>query len=378
MQTVLMRWRDEAGAFDYNAPTDKADFVLYFGPNEVIADTRFQDALSAACPDARMVGCTTGTAICGVDLWDDAAFALSCSLEKGAVKLASTEISREGSFDAGVVLAESLNRPDLAGVLIFCDSLNVDGIALLEGMRARLPSGVVISGGLASDGSAFQRTIVGADCTPREKLVAALGLYGSDMVIAQGCAHGWDIFGPPRRITKAAGLELFELDGKPALDLYKRYLGPDAAELPASALRFPLLIQNPDNPDEQVVRTVLNVDHEKRSMTFASPIPEGWSARLMRGALDHLTEGARVAAEQAADKALRTDGGLALLISCVGRRVVMGQETADEVEAVSSQFFPGLVQAGFYSHGEISASSGDQRCGLHNQTMTVVTIQEAA
>jgi len=148
--------------------------------------------------------------------------------------------------------------------------------------------------------------------------------------------------------------------------------------LPASALRFPLLIENPDNADERVVRTVLDVDHDRGSMKFASAIPEGWSAQLMRGAFDHLTEGARVAGGQAAAGSLQTGGGLALLISCVGRRIVMGQETVDEVEAVASQFSPGLVQAGFYSHGEISAVSGVERCGLHNQTMTVVTIQEAA
>ncbi|MBL8546961.1 MAG: FIST C-terminal domain-containing protein [Hyphomonadaceae bacterium] len=377
MQTVLMRWRDEAGAFDCETHSN-ADFVLYFGPNATISDDRFQSALRTLYPGARIVGCTTGTAICGIDLCDDAAFALACSLDHGTVKLAQSDISRESSHDAGAALARDLDGPDLAGVLLFCDSLNVDGIALLEGVRSRLPNGVVIAGGLASDGSAFERTIVGADCAPRERFVAALGLYGAGMVINQGCAHGWDVFGPPRRITKAAGLELFELDGKPALDLYERYLGPDAAELPAAALRFPLLIENPDNASEQVVRTVLDVDYQKRSMTFASPIPEGWSARLMRGAIDHLTEGARVAAGQAAGRSLNNDGGLALLISCVGRRVVMGQETADEVEAVSSQFFSGLLQAGFYSHGEISTSSSDQRCGLHNQTMTVVTIQEAA
>lgn len=377
MQTHLMRWRADAGAFDFHGPSD-ADFVLYFGPNEIIADGKFQSALRGAYPDARIIGCTTGTAICGVDLCDDAAFALACFLDNGSVNLAHSAISRETSYTAGAQLAQDLNGPNLAGVLLLCDSLNVDGIALLEGMRANLPAGVVIAGGLASDGSDFERTIVGADCAPQERLVAALGLYGAGMVINQGCAHGWDVFGPPRRITKAVGLELFELDGKPALDLYERYLGPDAAELPAAALRFPLLIENPDNSGEQVVRTVLNVDHEKRSMTFASPIPEGWSARLMRGAMDHLTEGARAAAEQAAEGSVQADGGLALLISCVGRRVVMGQETADEVEAVSSQFFPGLLQAGFYSHGEISTSSNDNKCGLHNQTMTIVTIQEVA
>ena len=182
MQTVLMRWRDDAGAFDCETRSD-ADFVLYFGPNATISDDRFQSALRNAYPDARIVGCTTGTAICGVDLCDEAAFALACSLDRGTVKLAQSEICRENSYESGAALARDLAGPDLAGVLLLCDSLNVDGIALLEGMRANLPGRVVIAGVLASDGSAFERTIVCADCAPRESFVASLGPSVAGLVI---------------------------------------------------------------------------------------------------------------------------------------------------------------------------------------------------
>jgi hypothetical protein len=377
MRTQILRWCAETGSFGAASALTDAHFVLYFGPNEIIKSERFQAELRAAAPNAHVLGCTTGTAICGVDLADEAAFAVAARLDAGSVRLARACVSRESARAAGLELAGALDAPDLAGVLVLCDSLNVDGIALIDGLRSGLRPGAVISGGLASDGSAFEHTLVGADCDPQEMLVGALGFYGSNIVMSQGHAHGWDEFGPPRRITKSAGLELLELDGRPALDLYERYLGADAAELPASALRFPLLIINPDNPDEQIVRTVLDVDRERRSMTFASAIPEGWSARLMRGAFDHLTEGAREAAKRAARGA--ADGeGLALLVSCVGRRIVMGQATADEVEAVAETLVPRFSQCGFYSHGEISTASNDTSCGLHNQTMTILTIQDAA
>lgn len=377
MQTQFLRWCSETAAFDAAAAPTGAHFVLYFGPNEIITNDKFQAGLRAAAPNAHLFGCTTGTAICGADLADEAAFAVATTLQAGGVKLARAPVSRDRAREAGRQLAAALDAPDLAGVLVLCDSLNVDGIALIEGLRAGLRPGVVISGGLASDGSAFEHTLVGADCAPQEMLAGALGFYGSNIVMSQGFAHGWDEFGPPRRITKSSGLELLELDGKPALDLYERYLGPDAATLPGSALRFPLLIINPENPDEQIVRTVLDVDRERRSMTFASAIPEGWNARLMRGAFDHLTEGARMAAERAVHGASGSEG-LALLVSCVGRRIVMGQETADEVEAVAETLAPRFSQCGFYSHGEISTASNDTGCGLHNQTMTILTIQDAA
>jgi hypothetical protein len=378
MRSHFLRWRPEDAAFASSDSVSAAAFVLYLGPNDTIEDRRFQDGLRAMCPDARLLGCTTGTIISGAELLDEAALAVAVELDSTRVKLVSSTIARESSLSAGAALAQELNAPDLAGVLVLCDSLNVDGVELVRGLRSALPAGVPISGGLASDGSAFARTIVGADCAPREKLVAALGFYGAKMHMTQGCAHGWDVFGPPRRITKAAGSELFELDGEPALDLYERYLGEDAADLPASALRFPLLVANPDNANEEIVRTVLNVDRVARSLTFASAIQEGWSARLMRGAFDHLTDGARRAADQAAAGTRDLEGGLALLVSCVGRRIVMGLETEDEVEATDAVLAPRFQQIGFYSHGEISTISDDGLCGLHNQTMTIVAIQEAA
>jgi hypothetical protein len=171
---------------------------------------------------------------------------------------------------------------------------------------------------------------------------------------------------------------LFELDGKPALDLYEHYLGDYAKQLPASALRFPLLVNDPSDPSRSVIRTVLNVDREARSLTFAASIQDGWTARLMRGAFDNLAEGAAAAAREAHASSLETNTGLALLVSCVGRRIVMGEHTGDEIEAVASALPKGFQQVGFYSHGEISASPNDSFCGLHNQTMTIVTLEEAA
>jgi hypothetical protein len=98
----------------------------------------------------------------------------------------------------------------------------------------------------------------------------------------------------------------------------------------------------------------------------------------MRGAFDNLVEGAAAAAREAHPAPLEANKGLALLVSCVGRRIVMGEHTADEIEAVASVLPKRFQQIGFYSHGEISASPNDNFCGLHNQTMTIMTLEEAA
>ncbi|WP_395646041.1 FIST signal transduction protein [Terricaulis sp.] len=372
-----MAWDRATGQFASTTRIDPS-FVLYFGPNEVIADHKFQDALRALAPRGHLLGCTTGTFIADATLHDDQALAVAVQLDRTETRLVSADVTVPTSRDAGVKIAKALEAPDLVGVIVLSDSLNVEGVELVEGMRSVLGAAVPISGGLASDGADFRHTMVGADGPPREQQVAALGLYGASLKMGQGCAHGWDNFGPPRRITKADGPILFELDGKPALDLYEYYLGDYAAQLPSSALRFPLLVYDPRDPARTVIRTVLNVDREARALSFAASIQEGWTARLMRGAFDNLAEGAAAAAREARGRDGGSSPGLALLVSCVGRRIVMGEHTGDEIEAVAGEL-PGRFQrVGFYSHGEISAAPNDSFCGLHNQTMTIVTLEEAA
>jgi hypothetical protein len=377
MQVTTMPWDRSSGRFSLSEAIDPT-FVLYFGPNDVISADGFQSALRMLAPKAHLLGCTTGTYICDAALRDDEALAVAVKLNQTQTRLVSADVTVDTSRQTGMNLATALLQPDLVGVILLCDSLNVEGVELVEGMRSVLGVAIPISGGLASDGADFKRTMVGADGAPREKLVAALGFYGTALKMSQGCAHGWDNFGPPRRITKAVGPTLFELDGKPALDLYEHYLGDYAEHLPASALRFPLLVNDPEDPSRRVIRTVLNVDREARTLTFAAGIRQGWTARLMRGAFDNLSEGAAVAAREAHAGAAGASDGLALLVSCVGRRIVMGEHTGDEIEAVAGALPSRFQQIGFYSHGEISASPNDSSCGLHNQTMTIVTLEEAA
>lgn len=377
MRFESFRWDSALAEFAPGPACSDADLVLFFGPNPTITDPRFLAAIKARCPAAHVLGCTTGTLIEGAELEDEAALFVAVKFDRTRVKLASTALSVETSRAAGRALAEQLHAPDLAGVLVFSDSLNVDGSELVAGMRERLPGGVKISGGLASDGSAFQHTLVSADCIPTERMAGAVGFYGDHFLMTQGCAHGWDEFGPPRLITRAEGNILYELDGQPALDLYEKYLGDEAAELPGSALRFPLLVSEPGEAGREIIRTVLDVDRVARTLTFASAVQTGWKARLMRGALDRLAQGAASAAADVAAAQSDSDG-LAILVSCVGRRIVFGQWAEDETDAVASILAPRLRQIGFYSHGEISSASADAFLGLHNQTMTIVALQEVA
>lgn len=231
----------------------------------------------------------------------------------------------------------------------------------------------------AGDGAAFTETLVGGDAAPRSHVVAAVGFYGDAVRIGHGSAGGWDEFGPRRTITRAEGNVLYELDGEPALDLYKRYLGHESAGLPGTALLFPLRIRDPRCPGSELVRTVLAVDHDAGSMAFAGDMPEGWISQLMRGNFHRLALGAGEAARQAAtvmDGGGNTDS-VAILVSCIGRRLLMGQHIADELEAAGAALGAARPRLGFYSYGEISPHGPSGACQLHNQTMTVTAIAEA-
>ncbi len=196
--------------------------------------------------------------------------------------------------------ARELAAPDLAGVVILSDGLNVNGSALVEGVVSAIGANVPVSGGLAGDGAHFAETLVGCNGAPRAARVAAVGTLRRAIRFGHGSAGGWDVFGPKRKISKSAGNVLLEVDGKPALDLYKLYLGPEESQkLPGSALLFPMRISDPRHPERSVVRTVLAVDLEAGSMIFAGDMPEGWTAQLMRGSFSRLCAGAAEATHKA-------------------------------------------------------------------------------
>jgi hypothetical protein len=381
MRVEQLSWSDGVGWGAQFPDRTDADLVFFFGKRQALACGARYDELRAMFPRAHILGCSTGGQISNDDVTDD-------EIAAAAIRFGATELrvacepapSPERSRACGQAIGQALSAPDLVGIFVLSDGLNVNGSELVAGITRAVGERVSVTGGLAGDGSDFRETLVGANCAPRRQLVAAVGFYGPTVRIGHGSAGGWDEFGPRRTITRSRGNVLFELDGEPALDLYERYLGEDEARgLPGSGLLFPLRIFDPERPDHDIVRTILAVDRDKRSMTFAGDVPEGWTAQLMRGIFDRLAAGAAMAARQAADGIGQSQGGerVAILVSCIGRRLLMGQHTADELEAASAEIGAHIPRLGFYSYGEISPHRVSGVCELHNQTMTVTTITEA-
>lgn len=382
MRVAQLTWSDTAGWAVAPGERTHADLVFFFGSRQALACGARYRELRAMYPDAHILGCSTGGQIRNQDVSDDEIAAAAIRFDATPLRVACEPApAPERSRACGEAIGRALAAPSLVGIFVLSDGLNVNGSELVAGIIGAVGKQVSVTGGLAGDGAEFRETLVGADCPPRKQVVAAVGFYGTAIRIGHGSAGGWDEFGPRRQITRSRGNVLFEFDGEPALDLYERYLGEDEARgLPGSGLLFPLRIFDPERPDHDIVRTILAVDHQARSMTFAGDVPEGWTAQLMRGNFDRLAAGAAMAARQAADGVGPGRTGsdqVAILVSCIGRRLLMGQHTADELEAASAEFGPHIPQLGFYSYGEISPHRVSGVCELHNQTMTVTMIAEA-
>ncbi|MBF0294642.1 MAG: FIST C-terminal domain-containing protein [Magnetococcales bacterium] len=368
----------------WDVPPDPAwdserTLLILFGAPDTGPLTDGVDDLRRAFRAAAWIGCSTAGEMHGAALLDGSLVVAVIRFEHTAVRVVREAIREGEASDAvGARLATGLNAPDLMGVFVLSDGLVVNGSALVQGLTAGLPTGMAITGGLAGDGDRFQKTWVMDKDGFLENHVVAVGFYGGRIRIAHGSRGGWDILGPERRVTSSRGNVLYTLDDQPALVLYKKYLGDRASGLPATGLLFPLAIRNPSDEANPTVRTILAVDEAQNSITFAGDVPQGCTVRLMRANMERLIDGAADAARLGIDSAGTRVSGHPLLcvaISCVGRRLVLGQRTEEEIEAVLQGLPAESELIGYYSYGELSPLANGL-CDLHNQTMTLTLLWE--
>lgn len=353
------------------------DLLLLFGSPLVLKNSGIIEYFRNEYPEAIITGCSTSGEICGTSVYDNTLVATAVVFDSTRIVYNSIHInSVDDSHRAGRKLIEQFDFDGLQHIFVLSDGLNVNGSELVGGIRESLPRKLNVTGGLAGDGADFNNTyIIDNKKLVQNKTVTALGFYGKNIHVRYGSFGGWDSFGIERQVTKSVANILYEIDHLPALELYESFLGEKAKELPASGLLFPLSLRT--NPDEEpVVRTILAIDRERKSLTFAGDLPEGSSVKFMKANVDRLITGAEEAAKVSTSKAKAKNVELAILISCVGRKLVLKQMVEEEVEAVQDVFGKQATLTGFYSYGEIAPFLKDARCELHNQTMTITTFSE--
>ncbi len=354
--------------------------ILYFADPALMKDgaSPLTRQLKQLYPAAFLVGSSTGGEIGSHGVTTGQAVASALQFESTPLKPLSIELP-EGmlhSYAAGLDLGHQLSEEQSPrGVLVIAPGTGVNGDELVRGLRDGLPEGCPIFGGLAGDGDRFKETYVGLDLDISPHKIVVVGFFGNNLKIGQGAVGGWHPFGPERIVTRSQGNILYELDQKPALELYKSYLGQEAENLPGSALLFPLSVQGVSQGQNRVVRTILGIDDGAKSMVFAGDMPQGGKARLMMASMSDLVEGAGQAAAQAMES-LKAQPDFMLMISCIGRRLFLGQRCYEEVNAALEAVGTQVPILGFYSYGEIGNQGAGTQCSLHNQTMSITTFRE--
>ncbi|TDE53703.1 FIST signal transduction protein [Flavobacterium sp. GT3P67] len=358
-----------------NMNFNEAQLIIGFGSRELLSQDNPFNEIKIKFPNAQIALCSSAGEIFKNEVLDNTISLVALQFKSTSLETTQVRIDDySSSFEAGKALIQNFSQENLKLIFVLSDGGKVNGSELVKGMNFLKNNEVLITGGLAGDGTKFEKTIVGLNQRPESGNIIAIGFYGDKLVLSHGSSGGWEAFGIERTITKAKANVLFEIDHKSALGIYKKYLREYADELPESALHFPLSIKL-DEDQDPVVRAILSIDAENQTMTFAGDIPEGSKVRFAKANFDQLidasTEAAISCLEMSKDKPK-----LAILISCVGRKILLGNRVEEEVEAVEAIFGDHTTLTGFYSYGEISPLKPLANCELHNQTMTITCINE--
>jgi hypothetical protein len=356
--------------------TLKNPLVLVFANRFLLEDDAVIENVRKEFPYKHIVfGSTAGEILC-CSVFDNSISVTAIEFEKSSFVVERQNILDYGK-DAktlGKTLYNKIPKENLKHLFVLSEGSFVNGSSLIKGLENDIDLEVSITGGMCGDDARFEKTVASYKENPKEGEVILIGFYGDTLEISYASFGGWIPFGPERIITKSEANILYEIDGQPALDLYKKYLGEKASELPQASLLYPLNV-TPEGKKEPVVRTILNINNDDQSMILAGDVPMNSRVQLMMASVDGIAAGAQIAAEFAM-KNRKTNPELAILVSCIGRKLVMNQRVEEEVEHVRETIGEKIPMTGFYSYGEMAPFNESTSCELHNQTMTLTLISE--
>lgn len=375
MQTQSYIYENSKWNLPLNKSLDsKNTLIICFGSSNFDDIKDGFDDVKNTFQNSKIIGCSTAG-----EIFDDLVYEKSLSVivikfEKTTIELKSIKCSADNSFENAKDISKELSKEDLKSIFILSDGLNINGSQLAKGFKETIPN-IVVTGGLAADNASFENTWVIVDNKPTSDYITAVGFYGKEFNVGHASGGGWKKFGIDRMVTQAVANVLYKLDEEPALEVYKKYLGDKSDELPASGLLYPLMIKE-EGYSEAKVRTILGINEKEQSITFAGDIPNGSEVMFMKATFDELVEGAKSSGNDLLKFDFKGKNTACIAVSCVGRKLVMGQKIEDELEVVKEALKEDVPLVGYYSYGEVSPLN-DGTCDLHNQTMTLTLFWES-
>ena len=354
----------------------KNPLVLVFGERFLIDDSTIYEEIKTFFPDGHIIFGSSCAEISSNTVNENSITVTAIEFERShfLVKTSNVLHSDLDSYKTGEELIKQFPVKGLKYVFVVSEGSFINGSKLTEGMRSCKGANVLITGALCGDGTRFEKTVASYNESPKEGELVAIGFYGDTLEVTFSIHGGWTPFGPERIVTKSDGNTLHELDGQPALDLYKKYLGKKAKDLPGAALLYPLNVTSKDE-NQSIVRSILNINEDENAVILAGDIPEHSKVQLMMTNVDHIANASERAARQALEPR-KNKPEVAFLVSCIGRKLVLDQRVEEEIEEVREVLGDDVILSGFYSYGEIAPFHGEVSCRLHNQTMTITLMSE--
>lgn len=365
---------------DWNYHTEKQELkdplVLVLGNRHLLEDKAVLKDIRKEFPYEHIVFGSTAGEIIDINVMEESITVLAIEFEKSSFVIKRDNIldHDKSTLSLGTSLSAKMPKENLKHLFIVSEGSFMSGTSLINGVQSGFDKNIPMTGGLCGDDSRFEKTLASYKEDPKEGEIILIGFYGESLEITFASHGGWLGFGPERIITKSDGNILYEIDGQPALELYKKYLGGKVEKLAESTLFYPLNVIAPGRKDA-VVRTVLSIDEENQSMMFADDVPENSRVQLMMASADGISQGAHNATKEALQNRINKPQ-LVIPVSCIGRKLVLGQRKEEEAELIRELVGKNTAISGFYSYGEIAPFYGNTSCEFHNQTMTLTLISE--
>jgi len=266
----------------------------------------------------------------------------------------------------GKQVVQTIDNPNL---ILSTGGLDMDGQDMLNGMQSILGSEVKIFGGMAADDEKFKQTFVFTESNITERGALVLAFDRTKVELTGMATSGWIGLGSEFIVNRSDGNVVYEINQEPALDLYMDYLNVSEEDLPGIGLEYPFLLKKEGSED--VIRAVMQIDVEKRSLVFAGSVPEGSTVSFSTSPGFEIMENTRNRIMDFYRANPKTD--LMLLFSCVARHVALGPLISTEIKLASLKWKVPL--AGFFTFGEFGSNPG-QISQFYNQTFTLALIRD--
>jgi len=361
----------------------KADLAIVFSSID-LSGTPLLKTISNYLSGIRVLGCSGAAIISNRGIFKHGLVIMLLSHSQGVYFNTGLvkNIMERSAVQAGEELGENLLhgfqgiRRDLS--VMFSDGLIESSSDLISGLQERVGVSFPLAGASAADNLAFKKTYIYFD----QEIIsnAACGiLWGGKLNFGLGTKHGWKPLGKPRKVTKASGNIINEIDNAPAIRIYEDYLAMDTAELKNELKRisilYPIGIYLPGE-EEFLLRNLFSIE-DNGSIVLQGNVPQNSQIRLMIGTKETCLAATHQAIEEVKKGLSGRPCNFVLVFDSISRYILLGRQAGKELEIIKEHLGKDTPIIGLCTYGEQAPLRSINYLGktyFQNQTITIVAI----